>query len=80
MQAALRAAGVNRFRLLPQAIDMVAIAGIFRRLLDGRIGGAEALAETRPLVSPEAGFANGFFHGRAGEEFVAESLHAGWEV
>ena len=68
--AALRAAGVNRFRLLPQATDMVAVAAVFRRLLDGRIGGAEALAETRPLVPPEVDFANGFFHGRAGEEWI----------
>ena len=68
--AALRAAGVNRFRLLPQATDMVAVAAVFRRLLDGRIGGAEVLAETRPLVPPEVGFANGFVHGRAGEEWV----------
>ena len=74
--AALRAAGVSRFRLLPQATDMVAVAAVFRSLLDGRIGGAEALAETRPLVSPEVGFANGFFHGHAGEEFVAAPARA----
>jgi collagenase-like PrtC family protease len=74
--AALRAAGVRRFRLLPQATDMVAVANIFRRLLDGRVDGAEATAELRPLVSPEIGFVNGFIHGRAGEEWVAEKLRA----
>jgi collagenase-like PrtC family protease len=74
--ASLRGMGVGRFRLLPQATDMVAVAEIYRRLLDGRIDGAEALAETRPLVPPEIGFANGFVHGRAGEVYVAESLRA----
>ena len=72
--AALRAVGVNRFRLLPQAVDMIATADVFRRLLDGRIDGAEALAALRPLVPADVGFANGFLHGRPGEEYVAESL------
>ncbi|MCC7017737.1 MAG: U32 family peptidase [Rhodospirillales bacterium] len=74
--AALRAAGVARFRLLPQAGDMIATAGIFRSLLDERIDGAEALAALRPLAPAETGFANGFVHGRAGEDWVAESLRA----
>jgi len=68
--AALCAVGVNRFRLLPQAIDMVAVADVFRRRLDGGIGGAEALTELRQLAPAEVGFANGFFHGRAGEEWI----------
>lgn len=72
--AALRAAGVARFRLLPQAIDMVAVADIFRRRLDDRIDGGEATAALRPLISPEVGFVNGFVHGRAGEEYVGTAL------
>ncbi len=74
--AALRAAGVGRFRLLPQATDMAAVTDVFRRRLDDRIDGAEAMAELRPLVSPEIGFVNGFVHGRAGEEWVEEKLRA----
>jgi collagenase-like PrtC family protease len=72
--ATLRAAGVKRFRLLPQAIDMVAVADVFRRRLDGRIGGAEASAALRPLVAPEIAFVNGFVHGRAGEDYVGTAL------
>ena len=74
--AALHAMGVNRFRLLPQAVDMIAATDIFRRLLDGRIDGAEALAALRPLVPADVGFANGFVHGRPGEDCVTESLRA----
>ncbi len=74
--ATLRAAGVDRFRLLPQAVDMAAVADIYRRRLDGRIDGAEATAELRPLVSPGIGFVNGFVHGRPGEEWVADDLRA----
>ncbi len=70
--AALKTMGVNRFRLLPQAVDMVATAAIFRRLLDERIDGAEALAALRPLAPVDVGFANGFIHGRPGEEYIED--------
>ncbi|MBM3565899.1 MAG: U32 family peptidase [Alphaproteobacteria bacterium] len=75
--AALGAMGVGRFRLLPQAGDMGAVARIFRDLLDGRLGGGEATAALRPLLPPDVGFANGFIHGRPGEDYVAGPLAAG---
>lgn len=68
--AALKAMGVNRFRLLPQAIDMIAAARLFRDLLDDRLDGAEATARLRPLIPADVGFANGFIHGRPGENYV----------
>ena len=62
---ALRDMGIDRFRLSPHQIDMVAVARIFRTILDGRIDGAEADARLAELA-PFAPFANGFFHGREG--------------
>lgn len=66
---ALRAAGVKRFRLWPQAVDMVAVAAIFRRLLAGAITPGEAAAELERLC-PRAEFANGYFHGREGHLYL----------
>ena len=57
--------GVGRFRLSPHQIDMVAVARIFRAVLDGRIDGAEADARLAELA-PFASVVNGFFHGREG--------------
>lgn len=62
--AALRQAGVQRFRLSPHSADMVRVAAVFRRALDGADLGAMA-AELAGLA-PAMVFANGFFHGLAG--------------
>jgi collagenase-like PrtC family protease len=62
---ALLAMGVNRFRLSPHHLDMVAVAESFRAVLDGRLTGADARACLAELA-PFAPFANGFFHGREG--------------
>jgi O2-independent ubiquinone biosynthesis protein UbiV len=65
----LRAKGVGRFRLWPQDVDMVAVAALYRAVLDGESGGAEAERRLAELC-PGAEFANGYIHGRAGHTFV----------
>ena len=57
--------GVGHARLLPQNVDMVAVARLFRDRADGRLdagGAAAALAE----VCGQAPFSNGFYYGEAG--------------
>jgi len=71
--AALRRAGVRGFRLSPQAVDMVAVADIYRDALDGRLEPAAAAARIAALAQ-SAALANGFYHDRAGAEWV----EAGW--
>ncbi|MBS0613479.1 MAG: U32 family peptidase [Proteobacteria bacterium] len=61
----LRAAGVRHFRLSPQDLDMVAVAGLYREVLDGRCAPDAALAALRALTG-EVPFINGFLHGREG--------------
>lgn len=64
--ADLRAAGVGALRLSPQDCDMVAVARIFRDVLDGRQApgaGAQALAARYPVP-----FANGFLHAAPGAD------------
>jgi collagenase-like PrtC family protease len=63
--------GVGLFRLWPLAIDMVAVARIFRDALDGCITALEAEAHLTELVDGLP-FANGFHHGREGAAFVGE--------
>lgn len=46
----LTAAGVGRFRLSPQTADMVAVAHVFRDVLDGRIDAEEAGRSLRVLA------------------------------
>ena len=67
----LAADGVSHLRLMPQAIDMVAVAQAFRAVLDGAMPVEEAGASLRDLCGT-APFSNGFYHGTAGHEFVAE--------
>lgn len=61
----LAEAGIRRFRLSPQAVDMVAVAETWRALLDGRTEAAEARARIAGLVD-FAELANGYLHGLAG--------------
>ncbi|MFD0391594.1 U32 family peptidase [Tistrella bauzanensis] len=46
----LRTAGVTGFRLSPHSVDMVAVAGIYRAVIDGRMAGSDAAASIRPLL------------------------------
>jgi collagenase-like PrtC family protease len=65
----LLAMGITRFRLSPHHIDMVAIAQLWRGLLDGD----RDLPRARRAIQAVAAFAppsNGYFHGRPGAELV----------
>ncbi len=66
----LRRMGIACFRLWPQAVDMVAVAEVFRDVLDGREGGEAANARLADLV-PFARFSNGFYHGETGAALLA---------
>lgn len=68
----LRALGVTRFRLWPQGCDMVAVAALFRAVLNGTLDPETASARLADLA-PEAEFANGYVHGRAGHAQVTET-------
>ncbi len=65
----LSKAGVNRFRLSPARTDMVAVARIFRNVLEERTETVEATAELSSLL-PGVPFSNGFLRGREGRGFV----------
>ncbi len=67
--AALAAMGVSRFRLSPQACDMVAVAEVYRNLLDRNIAAGEAAAMLDEVALPMP-FANGFYHGKPGHRLV----------
>lgn len=66
---ALRRLGVNRFRLWPHDVDMVAVAALFRAAADGLIDTEEAGQRLADLC-PRAEFANGYFHGREGHAYI----------
>lgn len=61
----LRAMGVRALRLSPQHCDMVAVARLFRDVLDGQLA-ADAATERLAAIYPGAAFANGFIHGQVG--------------
>ena len=61
--------GVSSLRLSPHTCDMVAIAGLFRDVLDGRLDAEEAFQRSRDACS-SATFANGFIHATAGALYV----------
>lgn len=64
----LLAAKIRRFRLSPLAIDMVAVARIFRDALDARLAPSEAVARLAALGDGLV-FSNGFLHGEEGRRF-----------
>jgi collagenase-like PrtC family protease len=67
---ALRAAGIHRFRLWPQDCDMVAVAKLFRGVLDGGLDAAEAGLRLRDLTPPDVEFSDGYVHGREGHAYI----------
>ena len=67
---ALRAMGVGDFRLSPQDVDMVAVARVFRDVLDDRESPAAGESALRRLA-PTADFCNGFYFDRAGADWIA---------
>jgi collagenase-like PrtC family protease len=66
---ALTRAGIARIRLSPQRLDMVAVARVFRDVLDGRIDAGEG-ESTIACLAPGMTFANGFFHASEGHRYI----------
>ncbi|MCE8538109.1 U32 family peptidase [Ruegeria pomeroyi] len=71
----LVADGVTHLRLMPQAVDMVAVARLFRDATDDRLSVQEADARLAALVG-DAGLSNGFYHGVAGYRRIAMAAPA----
>lgn len=63
--AELREMGVSRFRLSPHTCDMIAVADIFRAVLDGTLATEEGNARLAAM-NLGAPFSNGFYRGRPG--------------
>lgn len=72
---ALAGMGISDLRLMPQAVDMVAVAALFHDRLAARLDNAEAMARLAVLC-PQVPFSNGFFHGTAGYRRIAASAGA----
>ena len=68
----LQAGGIGCFRLWPHRIDMVAVAALYRAVLDGQDDAAATAARLAELVD-FAPFANGFIHGVEGALSVAST-------
>ncbi|WP_293796066.1 U32 family peptidase [uncultured Bosea sp.] len=68
---ALGRAGVASLRLSPQSCDMVAVARLFREVIDERIAPADAERRLGEIY-PDVPFSNGFLHGAPG--------HIRWEA
>ncbi|WP_316360198.1 U32 family peptidase [Devosia sp.] len=62
--------GITHIRLSPQDCDMLAVAGVFAGVRDGRLGGAEGTDMLRAIY-PAAALSNGFIHGAPGMDWVA---------
>lgn len=61
----IRKMGITDVRLMPQDVDMVAVAKVFRARLDGQLDAVAASALLQEVV-PEVPLSNGFWHGEAG--------------
>ena len=75
----LRAAGIRSFRLSPHDCDMVAVATLFRRTLDGDLDGNTAIDRLAALL-PQADFSNGFLAGAHGAGFKPTAMRQGAAV
>lgn len=73
--ADLQAMGIEHFRLSPQRLDMVAVARLFRGLLDGRVAATEANAQLRRLAGGMT-LIDGFYLGLPGAT-PAQLCHGG---
>ena len=67
--AEMREMGIEAFRLWPHRVDMVAVAAVFRDVLDGRTDAGGATARLAELMDGTA-FSNGFYHAKEGVAFV----------
>ncbi|WP_414899641.1 ubiquinone anaerobic biosynthesis protein UbiV [Rhizobium cremeum] len=68
----LAAAGISGFRLSPQDCDMVAVATLYRAVLDGGMEVWEAIDRLQEIY-PAAPLSNGFHHAREGAAWVARA-------
>ncbi|MCL3882554.1 U32 family peptidase [Marivita sp. GX14005] len=64
--------GVTHLRLMPQDVDMVAVAELFRAVADKNQALDEAEARMRQLCG-DVPFSNGFYHGTAGYRRIASA-------
>jgi collagenase-like PrtC family protease len=71
----LIAEGVTHLRIMPQAVDMVAVTTAFREVLTGALSIDSAEARLREACG-EAVFSNGFYHGQAGYRRIAAAAPA----
>jgi collagenase-like PrtC family protease len=69
----LAAAGIAGFRLSPMATDMIAVARLYRDVLDGRADAEAATAAIAGLV-PDMPLSNGFLHGAEGRSLDRAGL------
>jgi len=69
----LFARGIGHFRLSPQNMDMVAVAGLYRQLIYGQIG-PEEVQDGLSRLANGLTFSNGFIHGREGRAMIAARL------
>ncbi|SNY93889.1 Collagenase-like protease, PrtC family [Cohaesibacter sp. ES.047] len=69
----LAESGIGAFRLSPHTGDMVAVAKIFRAVMNTDMEPAEARAKIAELM-PEHSFVNGYIHGQPGMHQITEAL------
>lgn len=67
---ALQKMGIGAFRLWPHGVDMVAVAEVFRDVLDGKRTADDGQRKLTALVG-FAPFSNGFYHGRDGAALMS---------
>ncbi len=66
---ALKAAGIDSFRLWPHSCDMVQVAALFRSALDDAMAVEEAEARLDEIIG-DVPLANGYLHGQEGRLWV----------
>lgn len=70
--ADLAASGIASIRLSPQDCDMVAVARLYRSVLDDQLEAEEAIEQLQAIY-PAAPLSNGFHHAREGAAWVARA-------
>jgi O2-independent ubiquinone biosynthesis protein UbiV len=68
--AQLQTLGVAALRLSPHTCDMVAVAHLFRGVIDGRHDPIAAMSELQNIC-PDATFSNGYLHGDVGAAYMS---------
>jgi collagenase-like PrtC family protease len=72
--ADLQTMGVTRFRLSPHSCDMVAVAAIFRDVLDHRTDWQDAAVKLEAMKF-DAPFSNGFYYQKPGNSWNRTASH-----